>query len=301
MGPGLGVKEEHWEPAAGTPEETQWLRGAPARGPAASPGLDPSSHLAPRPPFPSITPPPALSLRLLYAYTCLSVSFSTAFSTTPYAPMPLPRVLPYTPTIVLSHHSFHKCRVAFSSCRGDAHPIARGRAQVPPLRWPDRVSRPSPEQEGELPAPLPAQPPAQPGPPPCSQHAENGEYPQPGLAKGAPGGATLKRTEEAMPVPGALSPGRVGQRPASFPLWDHAWLPGSGGGVRGGRGGHCFPLPQKGNPWAFPCIPSRCPGDQKTWKELGSPPPRNRSITKESQQDWRLVREGEASCWGWEG
>lgn len=85
MGPGLGVKEEHWEPAAGTPEETQWLRGAPARGPAVSPGLDPSSHLAPRPPVPSITPPPALSLRLLYAYTCLSVS---APLLSPHLPMP---------------------------------------------------------------------------------------------------------------------------------------------------------------------------------------------------------------------
>ena len=100
MGPGLGVKEEHWEPAAGTPEETQWPREAPARGAAASPGLDPSSHLVPRPPFPSITPAPALSLRLLYTYTCLSVS---APLLSPPLPTPLLRVLPYTPTIVLSH------------------------------------------------------------------------------------------------------------------------------------------------------------------------------------------------------
>lgn len=214
---------------------SQRARCEPRAGPLFTP-----SPQAPSPfyhPTPSSQPKAPLRLHLSL---CLS---PTAFSTSPYAPMPLPRVLPYTPTIVLSHHLFHKCRVAFSSCRGDARPIARGRAQVPLLRWPDRVSHPSPEQEGELPAPLPAQPPAQPGPPPCSQHAENGEYPQPGLAKGAPGGATLKRTEEAMPVPGALSPGRVGQRPANFPLWDHAWLPGGVG--RGGRGAVASPSPRK--------------------------------------------------------
>lgn len=77
-----------------------------------------------------------------------------------------------------------------------------GAGGVLPCRGPDLVSHPSPEQQGDVPAPLPAQPPAQPGAPPRSQHAENGEYPK---AVGAPG-ATPKQAPEALPGPGALPP-----------------------------------------------------------------------------------------------
>lgn len=80
-----------------------------------------------------------------------------------------------------------------------------------------------------------------------------------GLAEGVAGGAPRNRAQEAMRVPGALPPGQ-GKGAASHPAH------GGGGPCLVARAPQ-WPAAQKGRPLAFPHIPSRCPGDQKTWKE----------------------------------
>lgn len=161
------------EPEAGALGETPWLRGAPARGLLPAQGW---------PPFSLSHSPPALSPR---APLHLSLSLSPHFS--PSAPISLLRVLPRTPTILLSHLRSGFLRAGVHSHLAMVSPRPHRPGDRPGSDCsgqPDLVSHPSPEQEGEFPAPLAAQPPAQPGAAPCGQHAENGECPHPGSRRG---------------------------------------------------------------------------------------------------------------------
>ena len=174
MGPRVGGGRTRRCPASGRGD---WRRGAPGRGAAGTPGCGPSSHPAPVPgtsprsPHPSSQPPlhPHLSVSVPLLSPPLSFSPSLC-SGSPCAHQRLPRL-------------------GFCSISARLHHIEPRWPQGPLPRWPDLVSHPSLEQEGELPPRFPAQPPAKPGPPACGQHAENGAYPYPPGSRG--GGATL--------------------------------------------------------------------------------------------------------------
>lgn len=171
-----------------------------------SPGCGPSSCPAPRgasprSPHPSSQPPLHPHLPASVPLLSLPLSFSP-----PSAPIP-----------ACAHR--HLPHLGFCALSAGLHLIELRWPQGPVPRWPDLVSHPSPEQEGELPPRLPAQPLAKPGPPACGQHAENGEYPYPPGSLG--GGATLTgcctRKAGGAAAPGPLRPGRAWSRGASAP------------------------------------------------------------------------------------
>lgn len=154
---------------------------SPSQGASASPGLAPSSHPTPGPH--SVTPTP--SSRPKGSFTPQSLSHS------PHSPPECPhlsvRVLPCMPTILLSHLTSGFLRAGVHSHLAMVYPRPCHPGDRPGSHCsgrPDLVSHPSPEQEGEFPAPLAAQPPAQPGAAPGGQHAENGECPRPGSRRG---------------------------------------------------------------------------------------------------------------------
>ena len=188
MGPRVGGGRTRRCPAS---RRGDWRRGAPGRGAAGTPGCGPSSHPAPVPgtshrsPHPSSQPPlhPHLSVSVPLLSPPLSFSPSLC-SGSPCAHQRLPRL-------------------GICSISARLHLIAPRWPQGPLPRWPDLVSHPSLEQEGELPPRFPAQSPAKPGPPACGQHAENGAYPYPPGSRG--GGATLTGWEARL-LPGALAP-----------------------------------------------------------------------------------------------
>lgn len=87
------------EPAAWAPGETQWLRGAPARGLLPTQGWFPP-HAQPPAAVSFYHPHPQLSAQALY----ISVSLQPLLLSLPLgAPSPLLLALPHTPTILLSH------------------------------------------------------------------------------------------------------------------------------------------------------------------------------------------------------
>ena len=290
-GPRLGGEGRTLGACSRDPRRDSVAKRSPSQRGRCEPRAGPLFTPSPQAPIPFYHPSPSSQPKApLHLHLSLRLS-PTAFSTSPHPSAPGPPIHTHhrpVPSQVL----FHKCRVAFSSCHGDPRPITQGPGQVPLLRWPDLVSRPSPEQEGELPAPLPAQPPAQPGPPPCSQHAENGEYPQPGLAKGATGGATLKRTEEAMPVPDALSPGRVGQQPVNLPTLGPRL-------VAGGRGGGpLLPPPPERQPFGFSLHPFPLPRRPEDMERAGVPSSKQEEHHKRVPAGWEASQGGRSILLG---
>lgn len=204
-------------------------------GPSSCPAARGAS---PRSPHPSSQPPLHPHLSVSVPLLSLPLSFSP-----PSAPIP-----------ACAHQ--HLPRLGFCTVSAGLHLIALRWPQGPVPRWPDLVSHPSPEQEGELPPGLPAQPLAKPGPPACGQHAENGEYPYWPGSRG--GGATLTGWEAVL-RPGAVAQERREGRP---PL-------AHGGPAVPAHGESLSSLLPERQPSGFACIPSRCPGDQKTGMEWG--------------------------------